>query len=103
LEEIRTYLSQYYESTATNFFRLLKKEIQLLKEDPNICKIYDDDPDYRTQTVGSYLVFYSINEDDKIVEIHRILHYSRDIRRQLSGEPGHVKKTPEQITSVEQE
>ena len=87
LEEIRLYLSQYYESTVKNFFRLLKKKIELLKDNPFICATYDDDPDFRVQSVGNYLVFYIINEDDKKVEIHRMFHGSRDIRRHLAGQP----------------
>jgi plasmid stabilization system protein ParE len=87
LEEIRTYLSQYYESTVSNFLRLLKKKIDQLKENPYICKTYDDDPDCRSQAVGNYLVFYIINENSKIIEIHRIFHSSRDIRRHLTDAP----------------
>lgn len=50
---------------------------------PYSCPIYEDDPDYRTLVVGDYLVFYMVNEDDKIVEIHRIFHGSKDTKQQL--------------------
>jgi len=72
-EEIRVYLSQYYESTVNNFFSLLKKRIASLKDFPYSCPTYENDPDYRKLVVGEYLVFY--------VEVHRIFHSSRDIRR----------------------
>ena len=81
--EIRDYLSQYYESTAKKFFVLLKEKIARLKDFPYSCPTYEDDPDYRKLVVGDYLAFYMINESDKTVEIHRIFHGSRDIRRRL--------------------
>ncbi|MCL2420601.1 MAG: type II toxin-antitoxin system RelE/ParE family toxin [Defluviitaleaceae bacterium] len=80
---IRDYLCQYYESTAKNFFVLLKKRISQLKEFPYSCPVYEDDPDYRRLVVGDYLVFYIVNEDNKVIEIHRIFHGTQDIRRHL--------------------
>ena len=84
-EDIRAYLSQYYESTVKKFFSLLKEGIERLKEHPYSCPVYEDDPDYRRLVVGEYLVFYMIDEEKKFVEIHRIFHGSRDISRQLGG------------------
>ena len=83
-DEIREYLSLYYESTVRNFFILLKEKIAKLKDFPYSCPVYEYDHDYRRLVVGDYLVFYIVNEDAKIVEIHRIFHSSRDIRRHLS-------------------
>ena len=83
-EEIRDYLSQYYESTVKRFFSLLKTRIVRLKKHPYSCPVYEDDPDYRRLVVGEYLVFYMINEDEKSVEIHRIFHESQDIKRRLN-------------------
>jgi len=80
---IKDYLSQYYESTVKKFFMLLKEKISRLKDFPYSCPVYEDDPDYRTLVAGDYLVFYMVNEDNKIVEIHRIFHGSQDIRRQI--------------------
>ena len=80
-ENIRAYLSQYYEDTVTKVFRLLKEKIARLKKFPYSCPIYEDDPDYRKLVVGDYLVFYMVDEDKKTVEIHRIFHGSQDIRQ----------------------
>jgi len=81
---IQSYLSQFYPNTAKRFFDLLKKKTARLKQFPYSCPKYDDDPDYRMLVVGEYLVFFVINEDMKTVEIHRILHGSRDISQQLN-------------------
>ena len=82
-EEVRQYLSQYYESTAKNFFALLKKKTAALKANPYICEQYQERPTYRKMIVDDYLLFYKVNEDKKLVEIHRIVHGSRDIGRYL--------------------
>jgi len=84
-DEIREYLSQYYESTAKQFFALLKEKIARLKDFPYSCPSYENDPDYRRLVVRDYLVFYIVNETDKIIEIHRIFHESRDIRQHLTS------------------
>jgi plasmid stabilization system protein ParE len=82
-EIIIAYLSQYYKSTVKKFLQLLKKRISQLKQFPYSCPIYEDDPDYRRLVVGEYLVFYIINENDKMIEIHRIFHGSRNVEKQL--------------------
>jgi len=81
--DIKTYLSQYYPGTNQRFFSLLKKKIARLKTYPYSCPIYEDDSDYRKLVVGDYLVFYMVNEEAKIVEVHRILHGSRDLSQHL--------------------
>ena len=81
--EIKSYLSQFYKSTLKNFFSLLKKRTAKLKDNPYSCPVYKDDSDYRVLVVGDYLVFYMVDEEHKIVEVHRIFHGSKDIRRHL--------------------
>jgi addiction module RelE/StbE family toxin len=80
-EEIQRYLSQYYESTVRNFFTLLKGRIDTLKSNPYMAPAYPRRPEYRQLVVEDYLVFYKVDEDKKLIEIHRILHGSRDIGR----------------------
>ena len=82
-EEIRQYLSQYYASTVRNFFNLLKQRIALLKSNPFIAQPYPERPTYRRLVVNDYLVFYKVNDELELIEIHRILHGSRDIGRYL--------------------
>jgi len=81
---IQSYLSQFYPNTAKRFFTQFKKKTTRLKQFPYSCPIYNDDPDYRVLVVNDYLVFYMINEDMKTVEIHRILHGSRNISQLLN-------------------
>jgi len=53
-KEIKDYLAKYYESTVKKFFAHLKERITQLEEFPYSCPIYEEDPDYRTLTVGEY-------------------------------------------------
>ena len=78
---IRKYLSQFYVGTEKRFFLLLRKKINYLREFPFSCSVYEHDPDYRRLVVGDYLVFYTVNEDLKVVEVHRILHGSQNINK----------------------
>jgi addiction module RelE/StbE family toxin len=81
--DIKTHLSQFYPGTAKRFFALLKKKINRLKTYPYSCPIYEDFPDYRKLVVGDYLVFYIVHEETNTIEVHRILHGSRDISQIL--------------------
>ena len=83
LKEIKQYLDQFYPSTVRNFVRLYKSKKDGLKEFPFSHQAYEDDPDYRRLVVGDYLVFYQVDGMTKTVEIHRILHGSRDMSHHL--------------------
>jgi plasmid stabilization system protein ParE len=76
LKEILSYLSQFSPSTARNFPADLRSRIDLLKSMPLMCEQYHDDPFYRKMIVGDYLVFYHVDDGERVVEIHRILHGS---------------------------
>jgi len=78
-DAVRTHLSQFYPGTEKRFFTILRKKIKQLKDFPLMYPVYEDKPEYRKMVAGDYLVFYSVNEDAKIVEIRRILHGSQNI------------------------
>ena len=54
-----------------------------LKNNPYVCESFIDDPDYRRLVMGDHLVFYMVDEEKKMIEIHRVLHGSRDAKRHL--------------------
>ncbi|MCL2634589.1 MAG: type II toxin-antitoxin system RelE/ParE family toxin [Oscillospiraceae bacterium] len=83
LIEIDDYLSQFYPSTAAIFFEKLDKKLLLLKEQPYIGAKYIPNPEYRKLNVGDYLTFYTVDEENRKIEIYRILHGSRDMRQHL--------------------
>ena len=83
LLEIDEYLSQFYPSTPAKFFSELDKKIQLLKDQPYMCPKYMHNEKYRRLIVGDYLLFYVVNDEDKEIVVHRILHGSQDITKLL--------------------
>lgn len=82
-KEIVTYLAQFYADTARNFKRKLVERVNSLKDMPLSCQIYEDDQFFRRMVLGDYLLFYDVNEERKLVTIHRIFHHTRDIARLL--------------------
>lgn len=67
-------------SIASNYLELINNEIQTLAYLPYKHAIIDDDMlknlKYRKLIIKNYIAFYRINEEEKIVEIHRILYGS---------------------------
>ena len=80
---ISEYLANFYPSTIEKFLDELEKYTATLEDNPRAFEVYEHVPSYRRMVVMDFLVFYKIKEDDKSVEIHRILHGSRDIKRFL--------------------
>jgi len=78
-EEVKQYLSQFYPSTYRKFTGALKIKLTNLKENPYMYAIYPENPNYRHIIVGNYLLLYRIIENDKKVEIIRILRASWNI------------------------
>jgi addiction module RelE/StbE family toxin len=79
VKEIKNYLSRFYPSTPNKFVATLRVQIQSLRENPYMYATYPGYPAYRRVIVSNYLVFYKVDEENKRVEIHRVLHGSWDI------------------------
>jgi plasmid stabilization system protein ParE len=84
IDVIEAYLSQFYESTVQNFFTELKKKVLMLEGMPYMYPAYERDPFFRQIVLSGYLLFYSVNEEQKLVDIHHIFHHSRDIDRLIA-------------------
>lgn len=50
---------------------------------PRMCEVYALDPTYRKLVADQYLVFYHVNENVKVVEIHRVLRGSWNLPQYL--------------------
>jgi addiction module RelE/StbE family toxin len=83
VKEIKEYLTQFYPSTPAKFLTALKEKITSLSDMPYRYEAYADNPAYRKLSVYDYLVFYKVDEENKVVKIHRVLHGARDISRYL--------------------
>ena len=73
LNETARYLSGFYPKTASRVLEELREKITKLGDTPRMCEVYHLDPTYRSMVVDQYLAFYRINDESRIVEIHRVL------------------------------
>ena len=80
LDDILKYLSGFYPGTSLRFVTDLRQCIDILRTQPLIYSVYADFPVYRHIPVGDYIVFYVVNESNKTVEIHRILHGKQNVQ-----------------------
>jgi addiction module RelE/StbE family toxin len=85
LDTITAYLSQFYPSTPAKFITAFEKTKTNLSEMPYMYPVYEDIPLYRKAVVGKYLVFYTVDDGKKLVQIHHILRGAWDI-------PQHVRQ-----------
>ena len=74
LREIDDYLSRFYPSTPAKFFKELDKKLMLLEDCPYIGALYMPNPKYRRVIVGDYLTFYTVDDEKRLIEVHRVLH-----------------------------
>jgi addiction module RelE/StbE family toxin len=78
ISSIDAYLSQFYPGTAGRLFTALEKNIRSLRDFPYMGEQYKS---YRRLIILDYQIFYRVNEEDKAIEIYRILHSSQNIEQ----------------------
>ena len=83
LNDIARYLSGFYPQTARRVLKEMREKITKLGDTPRMCEVYDLDPTYRKLVADQYLVFYHVNENVKVVEIHRVLRGSWNLPQYL--------------------
>ena len=85
LDQIFEYILRDNPASALKILDEIDEGITQLSQFPKLGKLPKDDKlkafGYRVLIVANYLVFYIIKED--IIEIHRILHGSRDYQNIL--------------------
>jgi len=81
--DIKTYLDQYSSVAARKLFAKIKQKMLLVKGNPYMYRTYERRPQFRVMVVDDYLVFYKVNEEHNIIEVHRVLHGMLDIEQQL--------------------
>jgi len=64
-------------------FNKIRNKVELAKENPYAYPAYDRRPHFRKIVAGDYLVFYKVNEEEKTIEVHHILHGMMDIIQHL--------------------
>ena len=81
LEEIINYIQSDNPDAALNLINNIDKNILQLKDFPCMGKIPEDDhlqsKEYRMLIVKNYIVFYVVFENEREIEIRRIIHGKR--------------------------
>ncbi len=83
LNDIARYLSEFYPKTASCILKEMREKITKLGDTPKMCEIYRLDPTYRRMVVDQYLAFYRVNDETRVVEIHRVLRGSWNLPQYL--------------------
>ena len=83
MDGIDEYLYQFSKKAADDFITRVEKQTLMLEDTPYMCPAYEDDPFFRRMVVDGYSLFYSVDEQENLVTIHRVFHHSRNISQYL--------------------
>ena len=83
LNDIARYLSGFYQKTASRVLKELREKMTNLGDTPIMCDVYRVDPAYGRMVVDQYLAFYRVNDETRVVEIHRVLRGSWNLPQYL--------------------
>jgi len=79
-EVIKAYLNQFSTKAYIRLLAKIKRNIEYAKSNPYMYEVYERRPNFRRMVVEDYLVFYKINESERLIEVHHILHGMIDIQ-----------------------
>jgi plasmid stabilization system protein ParE len=79
LDEICEYLARFYPGTVERFLEDLEKSFYNAAHNPRMYQSYESNKEYRRIVVGNYLAFYKTDDNEKRVDVYRILHGKRNI------------------------
>jgi len=79
IDEICSYLSQFYPSTPGKFLDALEKNLDNIAFKPNMYQKYEYNKEYRKVVMGDFLIFYKADEENNQVYVYRILHGKRNV------------------------
>ncbi len=88
LQEIKDYLDREAAREVRKAFVLqLFQQLETAKNFPESNAVYLGCPAYRRMVIKNfpYCLFYKIDQENKMINIYRVLHTARDISRLISG------------------
>lgn len=91
MEEIVLYISDVLKApkAAVELLDELERGILRLREYPYSCRVYEPvkrlETEYRALVVKNYLVFYTVLEDTKTVEIRRVVYGKMNLPQLLKN------------------
>ena len=82
--EAELYLYEHNPIAADKFMAEVEKQEAYLVDKPYMYPVYEAKPYFRIMPLTyKYLCFYHVDEDTKIITVHRILRGMRDIHNTL--------------------
>ncbi len=81
--DILEHKKQFYPGTAGRFADALHEKTSLLVAQPFMCPEYPPRPKYRKMVVMDYLVFYTVDEQAKVITLSRIVNGTSDYEKAL--------------------
>ena len=79
LQDVIDYIAQHSLKAANGFLDELDKRLLHICEFPQLCEVYRHNPTLRRLIIDNYLIFYEADEENKVINVYRILHSSRNI------------------------
>ena len=79
-ETIKSYLNQFSATAYSRLVAKIRRNIEYAKSNPYMYEVYERRPNFRRIVVEDYLVFYKVNENERLIEVHHILHGMIDIQ-----------------------
>ncbi|MCL1941763.1 MAG: type II toxin-antitoxin system RelE/ParE family toxin [Synergistaceae bacterium] len=81
LQDVIDYIAQHSLKAANDFLDELDKRLLQICEFPKLCEVYRHNPTLRRLIIDNYLIFYEADEENKVINVYRILHSSRNIEK----------------------
>ena len=69
---------------ADKYFEDYNHKIELIQNDPEMFQAFEDDPYFRSAPlVYGYRLFFHVDDQNRNVVLHRVIHGAMDINKQL--------------------
>jgi plasmid stabilization system protein ParE len=80
MAEAEDYLFEHNPAAYDKFREAIMKQEALLLKNPLMYQVYEDRPYFRSMNLPyKYLCFYHVDEEAKLITVHRVLHGMQDI------------------------
>ena len=74
-------------NAADKYFEDYNHKIELIGDNPNMFQAFEDDPYFRSAPlVYGYRLFYHVDDQSKLIILHRIIHGAMDLVKLLQME-----------------
>ena len=69
---------------AKGLFKEMEHKLDLLEENPYMCTAYHANTKYRRMNLKDHVLFYTVDDTKREINIYRVIYAKRDIEELLS-------------------